>query len=93
MLFFRFGLWRRGPDPRFDRGLRGPYELEAIGLLQLIRWELVGFAKFVVVKRPAKPARERINPFTKEKQKFAAACQGVKACPVNAIQDAVDAVV
>jgi DNA-binding protein HU-beta len=33
---------------------------------------LHGFAKFVVVKKPARPAREGINPFTKQKQKFAA---------------------
>ena len=33
---------------------------------------LHGFAKFVVVKKPARPAREGINPFTKEKQMFAA---------------------
>jgi DNA-binding protein HU-beta len=52
---------------------------------------LPGFAKFVVVKKPAKPAREGINPFTKEKQKFAAkpASKGVRARPVKAIKDAV----
>jgi DNA-binding protein HU-beta len=52
---------------------------------------LPGFAKFVVVKKPAQPAREGINPFTKEKQKFAAkpASKGVKARPVKAIKDAV----
>src|SRR4051794_26894789 len=27
---------------------------------------LPGFAKFTVVKKPARPAREGINPFTKE---------------------------
>jgi nucleoid DNA-binding protein len=50
-----------------------------------------GFAKFVVVKKPARPAREGINPFTKEKQKFAAkpASKGVRARPVKAIKDAV----
>jgi DNA-binding protein HU-beta len=52
---------------------------------------LHGFAKFVVVKKPARPAREGINPFTKEKQKFAAkpASKGVRARPVKAIKDAV----
>ncbi len=52
---------------------------------------LPGFAKFVVVKKPAKPAREGINPFTKEKQKFAAkpASKGVRARPVKAVKDAV----
>jgi DNA-binding protein HU-beta len=52
---------------------------------------LPGFAKFVVVKKPARPAREGVNPFTKEKQKFAAkpASKGVRARPVKAIKDAV----
>ncbi len=52
---------------------------------------LPGFAKFVVVKKPARPAREGINPFTKEMQKFAAkpASKGVRARPVKAIKDAV----
>jgi nucleoid DNA-binding protein len=52
---------------------------------------LHGFAKFVVVKKPARPAREGINPFTKQKQKFAAkpASKGVRARPVKAIKDAV----
>ena len=52
---------------------------------------LHGFAKFVVVKKPARPAREGINPFTKEKQKFAAkpASKGVRARPVKAVKDAV----
>jgi DNA-binding protein HU-beta len=51
---------------------------------------LPGFAKFVVVKKPARPAREGINPFTKEKQKFAAkpASKGVRARPVKAVKDA-----
>jgi nucleoid DNA-binding protein len=52
---------------------------------------LPGFAKFVVVKKPARPAREGINPFTKEKQMFAAkpASKGVRARAVKAIKDAV----
>jgi len=52
---------------------------------------LPGFAKFVVVKKPARPAREGINPFTKEKQMFAAkpASKSVRARPVKAIKDAV----
>ncbi len=52
---------------------------------------LPGFAKFVVVKKAARPAREGINPFTKEKQKFAAkpASKGVRARPVKAIKDSV----
>jgi nucleoid DNA-binding protein len=64
----------------------GHKELKKIGL-----FVLHGFAKFVVVKKPARPAREGINPFTKEKQKFAAkpASKGVRARPVKAIKDAV----
>jgi DNA-binding protein HU-beta len=52
---------------------------------------LPGFAKFVVVKKPARPARKGINPFTKEPTTFAAkpASKAVKARPVKAIKDAV----
>ena len=52
---------------------------------------LPGFAKFVVVKKPARPARKGINPFTKQEQMFAAkpASKAVKARPVKAIKDAV----
>ena len=52
---------------------------------------LPGFAKFVVVKKPARPAREGINPFTGQKQMFAAkpASKAVRARPVKAIKDAV----
>lgn len=64
----------------------GHRELKKIGV-----FVLHGFAKFVVVKKPARPAREGINPFTKEKQRFAAkpASKGVRARPVKAIKDAV----
>lgn len=50
-----------------------------------------GFAKFVVVKKPARPAREGINPFTKEPMTFAAkpAKKVVKARPMKAIKDAI----
>jgi DNA-binding protein HU-beta len=52
---------------------------------------LPGFAKFVVVKKPARPARRGVNPFTKLEQTFAAkpASKSVKARPVKAIKDAV----
>ncbi len=68
--------------------------LVAIGHRELKRngvFVLPGFAKFVVVKKPARPAREGINPFTKEKQMFAAkpASKTVKARAVKAIKDAV----
>ena len=64
----------------------GHKELKKIGM-----FVFPGFAKFVVVKKPARPAREGINPFTKQKQKFAAkpASKGVRARPVKAIKDAV----
>ena len=68
--------------------------LSAVGYKELKKnglFVLPGFAKFVVVKKPARPAREGINPFTKEKQKFAAkpASKGVRARPVKALKDAV----
>src|SRR5439155_15318581 len=52
---------------------------------------LPGFAKFLVKKRPARPARKGINPFTKEPTTFAAkpASKTVRARPVKAIKDAV----
>ena len=52
---------------------------------------LPGFAKFVVIKKPARPAREGINPFTKEPTVFAAkpASKVVKARPVKAIKDSI----
>ena len=51
---------------------------------------LPGFAKFVVKKKPARPARKGINPFTKEPTTFAAkpASKTVRARPVKAIKDA-----
>lgn len=61
-------------------------ELKRNGVLTL-----PGFAKFIVVKKPARPARVGINPFTGEEQKFAAkpASKAVKARPVKALKDAV----
>jgi nucleoid DNA-binding protein len=52
---------------------------------------LPGFAKFVVIKKPARPAREGINPFTKEPTVFAAkpASKAVKARPVKSIKDSI----
>ena len=50
-----------------------------------------GFAKFVVIKKPATKARKGINPFTKEPTVFKAkpARKVVKARPVKAIKDAI----
>jgi nucleoid DNA-binding protein len=55
------------------------------------KFVLPGFAKFVVVKKPARPARKGINPFTKEPTTFAAkpASKAVRARPIKAIKDAV----
>jgi len=52
---------------------------------------LPGFAKFVVVKKPATKARKGINPFTKEPTIFKAkpARKIIKARPVKAAKDAV----
>jgi DNA-binding protein HU-beta len=50
-----------------------------------------GFAKFVVVKKPATKARKGINPFTKEPTIFKAkpARKIIRARPVKAVKDAV----
>jgi nucleoid DNA-binding protein len=50
-----------------------------------------GFAKFVVIKKPATKARKGINPFTKEETVFKAkpARKVIKARPVKAAKDAV----
>jgi len=52
---------------------------------------LPGFAKFVVVKKPATKARKGINPFTKEPTVFKAkpARKIIRARPVKAAKDAV----
>jgi DNA-binding protein HU-beta len=64
----------------------GHKELKKVGV-----FVLHGFAKFVVVKKPARPARKGINPFTKQEQTFAAkpATKTVRARPVKAVKDAV----
>ncbi len=64
----------------------GHKELKKNGLFLL-----PGFAKFVVIKKPARPARKGINPFTKEPTTFAAkpASKAVKARPIKSIKDAV----
>ena len=50
-----------------------------------------GFAKFVVIKKPATKARKGINPFTGEETVFKAkpARKVVRARPVKAAKDAV----
>ena len=52
---------------------------------------LPGFAKFVVVNRPATPERQGINPFTKTPVTIPAkpANKKIRARPVKALKDAV----
>src|SRR5215470_7927782 len=52
---------------------------------------LPGFAKFVVVKKPATKARKGVNPFTGQEMMFKAkpARKIVRARPVKAAKDAV----
>ena len=52
---------------------------------------LPGFAKYVVVKKPARPERKGVNPFTKEPTVFPAkpASKVVRARPVKALKDAI----
>ena len=52
---------------------------------------LPGLLKITAVNVPAKPKRKGINPFTKEKQVFAAkpATKAVRARPVKALKDAI----
>ncbi len=68
--------------------------LATIGYKQLKtngEFVLPGFSKFVVKKKPARPARKGINPFTKEPTTFAAkpASKVVRARPVKALKDAI----
>lgn len=50
-----------------------------------------GFAKFVVIKKPATKARKGANPFTKEETIFKAkpARKIIKARPLKGVKDAV----
>lgn len=68
--------------------------LAAIGYKELKKngvFVLPGFAKFVVIKKPATKERSGINPFTKEPTVFKArpARKVVRARPVKAVKDAV----
>ena len=70
-----------------------------MGLIEIVHRELKkngvflhpGFAKFVVVKKPATKARKGTNPFTGEEIMFKAdpARKIVRARPVKAAKDAV----
>ncbi len=68
--------------------------LAAIGYKELNKsgaFVLPGFAKFVVIKKPATKERTDINPFTKEPMVFKAkpARKIVRARPVKAVKSAV----
>ena|SRR4249919_2842604 len=68
--------------------------LATIGYKELNRsgaFLVPGFAKFVVIKKPATKERSGINPFTKEPTVFKAkpARKIVRARPVKAAKDAV----
>jgi len=64
----------------------GYKELKKVGV-----FVLPGFAKFIVVKKPATPERTGMNPFTKEPTVFKAkpARKTLKVRPVKAAKDAV----
>ncbi len=69
-------------------------QLAAVGYTEMKKtgeFMLPGFAKFVVIKKPATKARKGINPFTKEPTVFKAkpARKIIKARPVKAAKDAV----
>jgi len=68
--------------------------LAAVGYKEMKRtgaFVVPGFAKFVVIKKPATSERAGINPFTKEPTVFKArpARKIVRARPVKAAKDAV----
>jgi DNA-binding protein HU-beta len=68
--------------------------LAAIGYKELSRsgaFVVPGFAKFVVIRKPATKERSGINPFTKEPMIFKAkpARKVVRARPVKAVKAAV----
>jgi len=68
--------------------------LAAVGYKELKKsgaFLVPGFAKFVVIKKPATKERKGINPFTKEPTVFKArpARKIIRARPVKAAKDAV----
>lgn len=77
------------------KDVKGVFEtLAEIGYKELKKsgiFVVPGFAKFVVIKKPATKARKGINPFTGEAMTFKAkpARKIVRARPVKAAKDAV----
>jgi DNA-binding protein HU-beta len=68
-------------------------QLASVGYKELKKsgeFVLPGFAKFIVVKKPATKERQGINPFTKEPTVFKAkpARKMLKVRPVKAAKDA-----
>jgi DNA-binding protein HU-beta len=84
-----------GSDGLSRKSVKGVLEaLSEIGYKELKKsgaFVVPGFAKFVVIKKPATKARKGINPFTKEPTIFKAkpARKVIKARPVKAVKDAV----
>jgi len=82
-------------DKLTKRDVKGVMEtLATIGYKELKKtgaFLVPGFAKFVVIKKPATKARKGINPFTKEPTVFKAkpARKVIRARPVKAAKDAV----
>ena len=83
------------PNDMTRKDVKGVIEsLTQIGYKELKRagaFFVPGFAKFVVIKKPATKQRSGINPFTKEPAIFKAkpARKIVRARPVKAAKDAI----
>jgi nucleoid DNA-binding protein len=83
------------PNGMTRKDVKGVIEsLAQIGYKELKRagaFFVPGFAKFVVIKKPATKQRNGINPFTKEPAIFKAkpARKIVRARPVKAAKDAI----
>jgi nucleoid DNA-binding protein len=83
------------PNGMTRKDVKGVIEsLAQIGYKELKRagaFFVPGFAKFVVIKKPATKQRSGINPFTKEPAIFKAkpARKIVRARPVKAAKDAI----
>ena len=88
-------LTKLQPDDTTKRQVKSVLEaLVTVGHKELKKagvFLIPGFAKFVVVKKPATKARKGINPFTKEPTVFKAkpARKVLKARAVKAAKDAI----
>ncbi len=85
----------RHPNTMTRKDVRGviesPVEIGHKELKKTGAFFVPGFAKFVVIKKPATKERKGINPFTKEPTIFKAkpARKIIRARPVKAAKDAV----